>query len=83
MPTLQVNNPIGHFRFRLYQALIIVVFVLGLVTSYFLGKLDLENKVSEQRVRVVSELSTVRAKLEGIITSTFSITQGIVHTISI
>ncbi|MBN1988726.1 MAG: response regulator [Bacteroidales bacterium] len=83
MPKQKINTPISHFRYRLYQVLIVLFFTSGLITSYFLGKLDVQNNLSEQRVKVVSELSTVRAKLEGIITSTFSITQGIVHTISI
>lgn len=54
----------------------------GLVVSTTLGYLDSERRYSNERVAVLSELSTRRAKLEGIISSTFNITQGMVYIIS-
>lgn len=54
----------------------------GLVVSTILGYLDSERRYSNERVAVLSELSTRRAKLEGIISSTFNITQGMVYIIS-
>ncbi len=53
----------------------------GIVVSTILGYLDSERKHSDQRVKVLSELSTRRAELEGIISSTFNITQGMVFLI--
>lgn len=56
--------------------------VAGLVVSSILGYLDSERKHSDQRVKVLSELSTRRARLEGVVASTFNITQGMVYIIS-
>jgi sensor domain CHASE-containing protein len=60
----------------------IVSIIAGLAVSTVLGNLDSERKLSIRRASVLSELSTRRAKLEGIISSTFNITQGVVYIIS-
>ncbi len=56
--------------------------IAGLAVSAVLGHLDSERNRSLERVSVLSELSTHRANLEGIIASTFNITQGMVYIIS-
>lgn len=73
-------------QIRLNRGITIIIaagtIIAGLAVSTILGYLDSERKHSNQRVAVLSELSTRRAKLEGIISSTFNITQGLVHIIS-
>lgn len=58
------------------------VIIAGLAVSAVLGQLDSERNQSIQRASVLSELSTRRAKLEGIVSSTFNITQGLIYIIS-
>ena len=69
--------------FRDITALITAVtIVAGLLVSSILGTLDSERKLSDQRIRALSELSTRRARLEGVVASTFNITQGMVYIVS-
>ncbi len=81
----EVNN--SHFnsiffRFRLGQLLSLFTFLFGVIVSLQLGSLDSERQFSNEKIKVLSELSTIRVHLEGVVTSTFNLTQGMVHYIS-
>lgn len=69
-------------RFRLGQLLVVFTLLSGIAVSFLLGKFDSEQKINDKKVEVLSELSTTRTHLEGIVTSTFNLTQGMVHYIS-
>ena len=69
-------------RFQLGQLLVVFTLISGITVSFLLGKFDSETKINDKKIEVVSELSTIRAHLEGVISSTFNLTQGIVHYIS-
>ncbi len=69
-------------RFRLGQLLVIFTLLSGLTVSFLLGKFDSEQNINNKKIEVLSELSTIRVQLEGVVTSTFNLTQGMVHYIS-
>ena len=62
---------------------VIPTLALGIFASVQLARLDLERQASEERGMVVAELATVRARLEGVIESTFNATQGLVDLVGI
>ncbi len=47
-----------------------------------LGKFDSERKTNNKKIVVLSDLSKIQIQLEGVVTSTFNLTQGMVHFIS-
>lgn len=69
-------------RFRLGQLLVVFTLLSGITVSFLLGRFDSKQNINDKKVEVMSELSTTRAHLEGIVTSTFNLTQGMVHYIS-
>lgn len=52
-----------------------------LSVSYLIGRLDIEKQNGVKRLAVLKELTTIGNKLEGVVRSTFNLTQGIVHLI--
>ena len=70
-------------RQNLVFASVIPTLALGIFASVQLARLDIERQASEERGMVVAELATVRARLEGIIESTFNATQGLVDLVGI
>ena len=69
-------------RYRFWIFISILTFVIGLIVSILLGKLDNEKNHGKEQLTILTELSTTRVHLEGIVTSTFNLTQGMVHFIS-
>lgn len=69
-------------RFRLGQLLVVFAIISGFSVSFLLGRFDSEQVINDKKVDALSELSTTRAHLEGLVSSTFNLTQGIVHYIS-
>ena len=61
---------------------IIIALLVGFGLSWQFGRLDAERDHSEARARVVSELATIRARLEGVFKASFSATEGLVYLIS-
>ena len=76
------ENIKANSRYRLGVLLSIFTFLFGLIVSILLGKFDVENKYNNEKIKVLSELTTIRTQLEGVVTSTFNLTQGMVHYIS-
>jgi len=72
-------------RLRTYLSPIAVGLVLfaGVSASFELGRLDIERRAANERSRVTAELGTVRARLHGIIQSTFSSTDGLIHLVQL
>jgi len=70
------------FRFHLGSILFIIIFLFGIIVSVLLGKFDSERQNNNEEIKVLSELSSIRVHLEGVVTSTFNLTQGMVHYIS-
>jgi signal transduction histidine kinase/CheY-like chemotaxis protein len=69
-------------RYRLGQLLSLIAFILGVSLSILLGRIDSERQFGNEKIKVLSELSAMRVHLEGVVTSTFNLTQGMVHYIS-
>lgn len=69
-------------RFRLGQLLSLFTLLFGVIVSILLGKFDSEQEINDKKIEVLSELSTIRVHLEGVVSSTFNLTQGMVHYIS-
>lgn len=69
-------------RVFILPLILIITIIIGLVISALIGRFDLERKYRNQQIQVLSDLSTIRAQLEGVVFSTFNLTQGIVHLIS-
>lgn len=70
------------FRYRLGQLLSLFTFLFGIIVSILLGRLDSERHYSNEKIKVLSELSAIQVHLEGVVSSTFNLTQGMVHYIS-
>jgi signal transduction histidine kinase/CheY-like chemotaxis protein len=70
------------FRFQLGQFLTLLAFTIGTTLSILLGRLDSERHHNIEKLNVLSELSAIRVRLEGVVSSTFNLTQGMVHYIS-
>jgi len=60
-------------------ALLATVLLVGSILALLLGQLEVDRRTSEARTQATAELAAVRARLEGQIMATFSITEGIVH----
>ena len=56
---------------------------VGIAVSTQWGMLDIEQRISEERSSVVSELAAARAQLEGVVKATFNSTDGLVHLIAL
>jgi diguanylate cyclase (GGDEF)-like protein/PAS domain S-box-containing protein len=56
---------------------------VGIAISAQWGWLDIEQRASEERSAVVSELAATRTQLEGIVKATFNSTDGLVHLIAL
>lgn len=56
--------------------------ILGSVLSVKTAMIEAEHKMSEARSQVISELSTVRARLESVTNAVFSATSGLVNVIN-
>ncbi|MGE0076570.1 MAG: ATP-binding protein [Bacteroidales bacterium] len=69
------------FRFRILQVAIAIIAMVLIFISFVIGKFDIEKKKGRERQLVLSELTTIGNRLEGIIHSTFNLTQGMVHLI--
>ncbi len=59
-----------------------MILLTGLFISFLLGRFDSESRLSNEKIKVLSELTTIRAKLIGEVTSTFNLTQGMTHLIN-
>jgi len=59
-----------------------MVTMVLLLVSYVIGSLHIKQQQSERRYKVITELTTIGNRLEGIVRSTFNLTQGIVYLIS-
>ncbi|HTJ97831.1 MAG TPA: EAL domain-containing protein [Rhodocyclaceae bacterium] len=59
-----------------------VALLIGGLISWQLGSLDVQRQRSEARAKVVSELATIRARLEGVFKASFSATEGLVFLIA-
>ncbi|NTV50220.1 MAG: PAS domain S-box protein [Geobacteraceae bacterium] len=59
-----------------------VTLLLGSVLSVRMAMIEAEHKLTDAKSRVISELSTVRARLESVTNSVFSATSGLVSVIS-
>ncbi len=70
-----------NIRFRLLQLLIVAIAIIFVFISFLVGRLDLEKQQGNQRLKVLSELTTIGNRLEGVVRSTFNLTQGMVHLI--
>jgi diguanylate cyclase (GGDEF)-like protein/PAS domain S-box-containing protein len=55
----------------------------GIAISAQWGWLDIEQRASEERGAVISELAATRAQLEGVVKATFNSTDGLVHLIAL
>jgi PAS domain S-box-containing protein len=56
--------------------------VLGILVSTKLALIDADHRLNNARSKAISELATVRARLEGAVNSVFSATSGLVNVIS-
>lgn len=82
----------GHCRFlmgarmrlsvRRVNVAVVLALAIGFLISWQIGSLDTERRRSEARAKVVSEMATRRARLEGVFQSSFSATEGMVHLIA-
>ncbi len=61
---------------------VIIALIFGLLLSWQFGNLDVERDRSEAQARVVLELATIRAQLEGVFKASFSATEGVLHLLS-
>ncbi len=61
------------------HALLAAILLGGCVLAWLLGQLDTARRASDARSQITAELAAVRARLEGQILATFSVTEGIVH----
>jgi len=52
-----------------------------LAVSYLIGRLDIEKQNGVKRLAVLKEITTIGNRLEGVVRSTFNLTQGMVHLI--
>lgn len=68
-------------RLHLSQLIIVLITLVLLSVSYLIGRLDIEKQNGVKRLAVLKELTTIGNKLEGVVRSTFNLTQGIVHLI--
>ena len=75
--------PLSGLRSSLPFAAVGFVLLAGSVASVELGRLDMEKKVADQHGHVMAELGTVRARLDGIIQSTFSSTDGLIDLVEL
>lgn len=81
--TKRKTTPLPYrLRYRIWQLLTIVIFTIGVAISIFIGKLDNDRNLGKEQLAVLTELSTIRVQLEGVVTSTFNLTQGMIHFIS-
>lgn len=55
---------------------------IGITVSVFSGILHAERENNAEKIRVLTQLSTLRANIEGSVTSIFNLTQGMVHLIN-
>jgi diguanylate cyclase (GGDEF)-like protein/PAS domain S-box-containing protein len=62
---------------------VLLTFAVGFGISFLLATLDSGRRASEERSAALSELAAVRAQLEGVVKSTFSSTDGLVHLVAI
>lgn len=69
------------FRLHLSQLIIVLITLVLLSVSYLIGRLDIEKQNGVKRLTVLKELNTIGNRLEGVVRSTFNLTQGIVHLI--
>jgi signal transduction histidine kinase/CheY-like chemotaxis protein len=76
------SNSAIFFRYRLGQLLFLFIFLAGVLVSVQLGRFDSERQYSNEEIKVLSELSAIRVHLEGVVASTFNLTQGMIHYIS-
>ncbi len=57
--------------------------MLGLVAGILLARKESDTLLTQARADVLARLAAIRARLEGVMASTFNLTQGIVHLVSI
>jgi len=76
------GNLVAKSRYHLGLLLTVFTFLFGVVVSILLGRFDAESRYNNEKIKVLSELSTIRVHLEGVVASTFNLTQGMVHYIS-
>lgn len=76
------RNLVAKSRYRMGLLLSLFTFLFGLIVSILLGRFDAESRYNNEKIKVLSELSTIRVRLEGVVASTFNLTQGMVHYIS-
>lgn len=69
------------FRLHLSQLIIVLITLVLLSVSYLIGRLDIEKQNGVKRLAVLKELTTIGNRLEGVVRSTFNLTQGMVHLI--
>lgn len=69
------------FRLHLSQLIIVLTTLVLLSVSYLIGRLDIEKQNGVKRLAVLKELTTIGNRLEGVVRSTFNLTQGMVHLI--
>jgi len=71
-----------NLKFRILQFVLVLILIAGVFISFLLGSFDTERKLGNEQIKVISELTTIRANLVGEVTSTFNLTQGLTHLIS-
>ncbi len=70
-----------NIRYRVMQLALLALAVVMLLVNYFIGSLQIKQQKSDKRFHVIEELTTIGNRLEGIVRSTFNLTQGMVHLI--
>lgn len=63
-------------------AVAVITLLLGLLISTKIALIDAEQRLSDDRSRAISELATIRARLEAVVNSVFSATSGLVNVIN-
>lgn len=71
----------ANIRFRFLQIAIAAVAIVLIIVSYIIGTLHIKQQQTNRRLHVIEELNTIGNRLEGIVRSTFNLTQGMVHLI--
>ncbi len=62
-----------------WMILVLILLSGGFSISYYFAGIDKETEKAHERIQVLADMSTIRARLEGLVSSTFNSTLGIVH----
>jgi PAS domain S-box-containing protein len=81
VPRNTLNNILSRFT-QPPWTLACLTLLFGLLISWQIGQLEAERRLAEMRSQAVQDLATIRARLEGVVTTVFSATSGLAEVIA-